>query len=259
MNTFPNGFLDGKAGMRWLGDVHGSREVDYVIDDALANNLAIGFIGDLTDQSPKDTTGNANDSAHVLRRVIGLIRDGHATMVPGNHCAKLFRYFTKFVQGRGEESTIKVSHGLDQTIEEIMTSEDRDFLITGLLEIIGNAPLWHRSNRYVFVHAGATGGMFYETPPLFKDAIRKKSGLFHRALYGETNGEKSSDGFPVRLYDWVNRLQAGEVAVIGHDIRKQITHVEGNQGGKLIHIDTGAGKGGHLSYLDLMIEELSKP
>lgn len=256
MNTFPNGFLDNVDGMRWLGDIHGSLSADFAIDDALRNGMKVGFIGDLTDQSDGDTTEIENDSAHILRRAITLIRNGDAVLSPGNHCAKLYRYFVKLVDGRGEEKTIKTSHGLSKTIEEIMTSKDQDFLIDGLLEIIGDAPLWNRGGNYVFVHAGAVLGMFYEEPPRFSDAIRKKSGLFHRALYGQTDGTTNDAGFPLRRYDWVDQLQAGHVAVIGHDIRRQITTVDGVQGGKLIHIDTGAGKGGHLSWLDIKKTDL---
>ncbi len=256
MNTFPTGFLDNKTGVRWIGDVHGSHEVDFAIDEALSKNMGLGFIGDLTDQSPADTSGSLNDSAHVLRRVIGLVRDGHAVVVPGNHCSKLYRYFARLREGNGDEQKIKMFHGLDKTIEEVMTSPDTDALIDGFIEIISVAPLWHRAGNYVFVHAGAVAGMFYEEPPLFKEALRKKSGLLHRALFGQTDGTTNDEGFPTRRYDWIDTLGAGHVAVIGHDIRKQITHVDGVQGGKCIHIDTGAGKSGHLSWLDLTLAEM---
>lgn len=256
MNTFPKDFLANRAGMRWIGDVHGSLEVDHVINSALMENYAIGFVGDLTDQSSTDMSGSANDSAHVLRRVFRLHATGHAIMTPGNHCAKLFRYFSKLTEGRGEEKTIKTSHGLSQTIEEIMTSEDRDALISGIVNTIGDASLWHRGGQHVFVHAGAVPGMFSEQPPTLREALRQKSGLMHRALYGQTDGSKNERGFPIRRYDWVDTLRNGETVVIGHDIRQDITEVVGAQGGKLIHIDTGAGKSGRLSYIDFKIEDL---
>lgn len=256
MNTFSTNFLAGATGMRWIGDVHGSLAVDYAIDSALAEGMKIGFIGDLTDQPERDNSGVANDSAHTLRRAFNLVRSGDAVLVPGNHCAKLFRYFLKRSAGNGEESSIKLSHGLDKTIEEILTSDDADDLIDGVLEVIGGAKLWHRAGDYVFAHAGGTNGMFVEEPMALREAIRKKSGLMHRALYGQTDGTKNEEGFPTRLYDWIDRLPEGKKVVIGHDIRKQITYVNGAAGGQCIHIDTGAGKGGHLSWLDLSLTDL---
>jgi len=256
MNTFPKGFLDNRAGMRWIGDVHGSREVDYAIDSAIMENMAIGFLGDLTDQAADDDSGSDNDSAHVLRRAIELVRSGRAVITPGNHCAKLYRYFNLVREGQGGESKIKTSHGLSQTIDEIMTSADSDQLITGLLDMIGNASLWHRGGDHVFVHAGAVNGMFYEQPRRFGEAIRKKDGLFHRAIYGQTDGTKTATGHPTRLYEWVDRLEAGHTVVIGHDRRKEVLTIDGAQGGKIIHLDTGAGKGGRLSWLDYSVEQM---
>jgi hypothetical protein len=62
------------------------------------------------------------------------------------------------------------------------------------------------------------------------------------------------DGFPERLHDWVDRIPAGYTLYCGHDRRSTDGRPyvqEGALGGKAVFLDTGAGKGGHLSWVDL--------
>ena len=258
MNTFPTDFLKNSAGIRWIGDVHGSLEMDYAVANALEENLKIGFLGDLTDQSEDDTSGTANDSPHVLRIVFSLIRAGEAIMVPGNHCAKLYRYMTKLRKGDDSHKNIKTYHGLAQTLEEIMTSHDSEQLIDDIIDVIGSAKLFHRGQDHVFVHAGAVSGMFSADPRSLKDILadRKAGGMLNRAIYGQTNGETRDNGFPVRLYDWIDQVPAGKTVIMGHDKMKNVHTKTGAMGGNVVFLDTGAGKGGHLSWMDFSVEQM---
>lgn len=58
---------------------------------------------------------------------------------------------------------------------------------------------------------------------------------------------------PERTYAWVERLPAGITRVVGHDIRSTTAPVvlTNPLGGRVIFADTGCGKGGRLSWLDL--------
>lgn len=252
-NTFPEGFLAGKRGLRVIGDVHGDPMFGYAIDEARAANLAILSLGDLTDAS-EDHAG-LTDAAEAVRHMVTAYEAGDGILIPGNHCYKLWRYFRALRRGDGSEAKISTSHGLSRSIEEIQTSADADDLVTRMIEMIDASRIWHRAGKMLFAHAGGSMKMFDLDPPTMA-AATKKDGLFHRAIYGQTDGTKSEDGFPTRRYDWVDRMEAGTTTIIGHDKRKQVTTVEGAEGGKMIHLDTGAGKGGHLSWMDIPAEEL---
>ena len=79
-------------------------------------------------------------------------------------------------------------------------------------------------------------------------------GALARALYGEPTGRMQPDGYPERSLRWVDRIPAGLTVYCGHDQRstngRPYTR-RGAAGGKAVFLDTGAGKGGHLSWIDL--------
>ncbi len=63
------------------------------------------------------------------------------------------------------------------------------------------------------------------------------------------------DGYPERVLRWVDRIPAGLTVYCGHDQRSTdgrpyVRHGAG--GGTATFLDTGAGKGGHLSWIDLV-------
>jgi protein phosphatase len=73
-------------------------------------------------------------------------------------------------------------------------------------------------------------------------------------LYGEPTGRTQGDGYPERSLRWVDRIPAGITVYCGHDRRSSdgrpyVRH--GALGGTAVFLDTGAGKGGHLSWIDL--------
>ena len=102
-----------------IGDVHGCRaeleallsELGYLIsrDDQGRPTAAhhpgrrVIFVGDLVDRGP--------DSPGVLRLVMGMVADGDALCVSGNHEAKLSRAL------RGRK--VQVSHGLAETLAQL--------------------------------------------------------------------------------------------------------------------------------------------
>jgi hypothetical protein len=67
-------------------------------------------------------------------------------------------------------------------------------------------------------------------------------------------GRVQWDGYPERLHGWIDRIPAGLVVYCGHDVRSPDGRPyvqEGEAGGRAVFLDTGAGKGGHLSWIDL--------
>ena len=90
--------------------------------------------------------------------------------------------------------------------------------------------------------------------PAPRGELGRPEGAFSRALYGEPTGRRQADGFPERSLDWVNRIPAGLTVYCGHDRRSRDGRpwiTAGTRGGRAVFLDTGAGKGGHLSWIDL--------
>jgi hypothetical protein len=108
--------------------------------------------------------------------------------------------------------------------------------------------IFHVFDDIFLVHAAAHAAMFSHLPNVTKS---ERS----RYLVGETNGERHPDGYPVRLYSWINDIPAGKTVIVGHDrapfdYTKLITvplEVDSKHGGKVIFMDTGGGKGGHVT------------
>jgi protein phosphatase len=75
-----------------------------------------------------------------------------------------------------------------------------------------------------------------------------------RALYGQTTGRVTGAGKPERLLRWVEDVPAGMIVYCGHDQRSTDGRPyirTARNGGTAVFLDTGAGKGGHLSWLDI--------
>ena len=82
----------------------------------------------------------------------------------------------------------------------------------------------------------------------------RADGPVARALYGEPTGATQPDGYPERSIRWVDRIPHGWTVYCGHDRRSRDGRpwiAEGAAGGRAVFVDTGAGKGGHLSWIDL--------
>jgi protein phosphatase len=64
----------------------------------------------------------------------------------------------------------------------------------------------------------------------------------------------TGSGKPERIIRWVDDIPTGMTVYCGHDQRSSngrpyIRH--GRAGGTAVFLDTGAGKGGHLSWIDV--------
>jgi protein phosphatase len=92
-----------------------------------------------------------------------------------------------------------------------------------------------------------------EGPPMAAPEGRAQ-GVLARALFGEPTGRQQPDGYPERSLRWVDRIPAGLTVYCGHDRRSRDGRPYrrvGALGGTAVFLDTGAGKGGHLSWIDL--------
>jgi len=214
--------------LRVVGDVHGDASAFAYAADT---DRFLVQLGDLVDYGP--------DSAGALRIMFRLIDRGQGLFLLGNHDLKLARLLLG-QNVRANAHLLATVQQLDEPLRARVVAEAE------------RAPLWLRSGHRLFVHAGFHTDMLQgPAPPVL---IGRALGISARALFGEPTGQVQEDGFPERSLRWVNRIPAGMTVYVGHDRRSQDgrpLEQRARSGGRAIFVDTGAGKGGHLSWIDL--------
>lgn len=213
--------------LRIVGDVHGdARAFDY----AIATDRFVIQLGDLVDYGP--------DSAGVLRAMFGLMDAGRGFFLLGNHDHKLARALA------GQD--VRLNDELRATLAQL-----DDGLRARALAEISRAPAWVRTGERIFVHGGFHTAMLHDVPPV---GLTRADGVLARALFGQPTGRTQADGFPERSLAWVERIPAGMTVYCGHDRRSsdgRPARFANRDGGVAMFLDTGAGKGGHLSWIDV--------
>ncbi|OOC55531.1 MULTISPECIES: polynucleotide kinase-phosphatase [Nocardiopsis] len=224
-----------------VGDVHGCREeleellgdLGYAFSrDGLGRPVGARhpegrtavFVGDLVDRGP--------DSPGVLRLVMGMVADGDALCVPGNHENKLIRVL------RGGRA--RLTHGLAETMEQLgrESEEFRERVLDFCDGLVSHLIL--DGGRLVVAHAG------------LKEAYHgRASGRVRSfALYGDTTGETDEYGLPVRL-PWAREYRGRAAVVYGH------TPMVGAEWlNNTLCLDTGCVFGGRLTALRYPEREL---
>ena len=217
-----------------IGDVHGCLpeleqlldKLGYAIDrdgagrpvNASHPTRRAVFLGDLVDRGP-DTPG-------VLRLVMGMVAEGTAFCVPGNHEAKLL----KALRGKN----VKRSHGLDASMEQLDAEPEEfrarvDRFIDGL---ISHYVL--DGGRLVVAHAG-----------LIERYHGRASGRVREfCLYGQTTGETDEYGLPVR-YPWAQEYRGQALVLYGHTPVPETEWLNNT-----LCLDTGCVFGGRLTALN---------
>ena len=225
--TLPLAIAAGRR-LRVVGDVHGDIAGFRA---AASGDHFIVQLGDLVDHGP--------DSAGVLDLMFDLIDAGRGLFLLGNHDHKLGRALAggKVTLGPTQRATLEA---LDDALRARAAFE------------IARAPAWLMWHRALFVHGGFHTAMLEHPAPL--GVPGRAEGILGRALYGEATGRRQPDGFPERSLAWVDRIPADLTVYCGHDRRSTDGRpwvTTGRAGGRAIFLDTGAGKGGHLSWIDL--------
>lgn len=219
--TLPDGAL------RVVGDVHGDAKGFAA---ALAGAPFVVQLGDLTD--------GGEDSAEVVRLALDMLETGRGMFLLGNHDHKLARA----LEGRQVQA--------DAALAATLAALPAD-LAARTLAAIRAAPAWARRGGDFFVHGAFHSAMLAQAPPPYAPRV---SGVLARALFGQTTGRRQPDSYPERVLDWIDRIPAGLTVYCGHDNRSpdgRPARRHGLAGGCAVFMDTGAGKGGHLSWLDL--------
>ncbi len=216
------------APLRVVGDVHGDAAAFAF---AAATDRFVVQLGDLVDQGPR--------SDEVLRMMFRLIDEGRGLFLLGNHEHKLARALAG--------QAVRPEPGLEATLAKL----DPALRARAVIEI-ARAPVWLRRGDTLFVHAGFHTDMLNGPAPA--PGFGRARGAVARALFGELTGRMQADRYPERSLRWVHRIPEGITVYCGHDRRSADGRPyvrRGALGGTAIFLDTGAGKGGHLSWIDL--------
>jgi len=195
-------------------------------------------LGDLVDNGP--------DSAGTLRAMLARQEAGDGLFLLGNHDHKLARA----LMGRD----VTITPELVTTMAQLDTP-----LRARALAAFSRAPAWLRLDNAFFVHGGFHTAMLATPSPT---GIARATGPVARALYGEPTGRTRPDGYPERSLAWVRRIPPNLTVYCGHDNRStdgRPAIFRNPAGGSAIFLDTGAGKGGHLSWLDLPTPAAATP
>jgi hypothetical protein len=214
--------------IRVVGDVHGDA---VAFSYAAATDRFIVQLGDLIDHGP--------DSAGVLRIMFDLIDQGRGLFILGNHDLKLARALAGH--------SVRVDALVQATVGQL----DEPLRLRVMREV-ARAPGWLLRGQSFFVHGGFHTAMLDNLAP--DHGLERPQGTMARALYGEPTGRIQPDGYPERSLRWVDRVPAGMTVYCGHDRRSMDGRPyvrRGLAGGTAVFLDTGAGKGGHLSWIDL--------
>ena len=213
--------------LRVVGDVHGdARAFAFAAD----TDRFVVQLGDLTD--------SGTDSAGALDLALRLVEERRGVFLLGNHDRKLGRALGG--------QPVRVDAALSETLAQLSPR-----LRERALEAIGHAPAWIVDGDRVFVHGGFHTAMLDIAPP---PGLGRVDTALSRALFGQTTGRIQAAGYPERVLRWVDRIPAGMTVYCGHDRRSTDGRPyirNGSEGGRAIFVDTGAGKGGHLSWIDL--------
>lgn len=233
--------------IRVIGDVHGNLEgLAKALREATPDTFFL-FLGDIPDYGVGTLT--------AVVAVAKLIRDGKAWCIRGNHEKKVLRYVE---QERANGFQGQVTHGNNVTFNQLkaMDQDARAAWEAEMEFLVEMSPDWIQIGKTLFVHAAVHHSMWDNE--LFRangNSIQESY-----ALYGETDGTKGPDGFPTRLYNWVEEVPTGHTVFVGHAIRQvEEPLVQMNAaGGKVVFLDTGSskdkdGKPGKLSWVDLDI------
>lgn len=216
-----------------IGDIHGCYQEFQVLTKSLGysweegfplhtEGRQLGFVGDLTDRGPQ--------SLAVIDVVWELVINQQAGYyVPGNHCNKLFRFFSG--------NKVQITHGLETTVSEYeaFKKPKQRKIRERFIELYESSTIYQvlDNGRVVIAHAGI----------LQEDIGKINSKVKTFVLYGDITGEKHPDGSPVRR-DWAKQYRGDAIIIYGHTPVSEVRIVHNTY-----NIDTGAVFGGKLSAL----------
>ena len=236
------GYLrDRYRGVTVVGDIHGMyQSLLATLEWARERNHFVLSLGDIIDYGP----GTLETADEVYR----LVMRGAGEMIIGNHERKIARWIDQNERGR---SMMKLSDGNRVTTQALNKAGAtvRDRWSSRFRGFVSRSPMSLQIGEFFFAHAAAHPSVWTG-----EDVDARAAENF--CLFGEYDPTAEGER-PARTYNWVEAIPAGKTVIVGHDCRSTLRPVvETNaQGGKAVFLDTGSGKGGNLSSVDLRFND----
>lgn len=224
-----------------IGDVH----ADYLpfkkaIDYATEHNLHLISVGDIVDGGP--------DGAICVEAMLKLLDNGTASMVKGNHEHKIIRALNGANVLLGPPNIVT----LDQMKTDTKFVTDFKRMVTqyceNYIKIDNKLYITHGGMHQDFWAAESTGNL---TRRMTDDM------MFGQADYKQSFEHKGQT-YPARTYEWRHSVPKDITLIVGHDpaplsekpdfnnFQPKPLDFTNDQGGRIIWLDCGAGKGGKL-------------
>lgn len=234
----------GFRGLMVIGDVHAMIEpLKAATEWATQRNLFCVFLGDVLDYGP--------NPIECIDHVYSIVARGRGICIIGNHERKIERWLE---QVKHNDVRVRLSDGNKVTTKaiEAMAPDARRKFETRYRALLGFSRHHWVVGNTLFTHGAAEPEMFDINSP-------RLMGRFETmALFGEVDSSapQRADGYPTRIYEWVNRIPDNKRVMVGHDIRSTTKPlvVKGNAGGEAYFMDTGSGKGGRLTSADVIFQ-----
>lgn len=235
---FANVKARGFDGVLVIGDVHGMIDVlREVTTWASSINYFVLFLGDILDYGEHST--------EVVQEVYNLVVRGLAELFMGNHERKIYRYLNSKTP---EKMTMSESNKVTLNRLNKMSAFDRVIWTNRFNSLINMCRVHRVDGDFAFAHGAIVDDHWKTTDFRIGDRLESIT------LFGETDGT-SVNGMYNRTYNWTDDVPSGKTVVVGHDIRStdEPYCYTNAQGGNTIFLDTGCGKGGHLSSLGIKL------
>lgn len=228
------------SGITVIGDIHGMHHsLLAALDWARLRRHFIVFLGDVVDYGP----GTLECADEVYRTVMR----GHGELIVGNHERKIVRWIDQSDRGR---HMMRLSDGNKVTTTALsnLGNPRRDRWMSRFRGLVSRSSLTLTLDNYVFTHAAIH-------PSWWTEAQEHKS-MENFSLFGEFEPSPSrftAQDRPRRTYNWVEAVPSNTTVFVGHDARSYVAPITqtNESGGRAVFLDTGSGKGGYLSSVDL--------
>ncbi|CAM6054938.1 unnamed protein product [Sphagnum tenellum] len=229
-------------GVTIFGDVHGSiASMRDAVAWARSRNHFLWFLGDVIDCGA--------ESLAAIVAVYNIVMRGEGAFILGNHERKIARWIVQ--QENGGYRQMKLSDGNRVTVNALnsLTRDQRIQWSGKFRSLLGRASLMNHLGDVTLVHAAVHPDVWNQNNLSDHQAIE------NYALYGEADSRLRSPSYGLS-YQWIDAVPMGKTVFVGHDIRSTIAPmaITGLKGGRVIFLDTGAGKGGSLSTADVRFE-----
>lgn len=229
-----------------IGDIHGCVTELILLLDRLGyapgaggawrhpEGRVVAFLADFADRGP--------DSLAVFRLVDKMVEAGSAIVATlGNHDWKLYRHL---VLGRD----VRVAHGLDKTLNQLLSEGAEEELREILRRLLERAPAY---TEFPESPGSGSGGLVLCHGALRPEMLGQRARLDRRdrvselTLYGEKDGDDPETGLPHRTYGWADAWKDGNHTVVfGHDVLGREPQWLNP---RVLSLDTGCVFGGQLS------------